>query len=231
MRLGTRAIALTLSAATLLALTGVAVTGAQAAESPTATVADAVPADAPIPAVAALAGPADLPIVAELPFLDPLVSGAPLTAAQKAELLLLTSARVARLEAARAFALRVQKTRERIVSVAKAQIGDRYAAGMSGPNAFDCSGFTRYVYKKVTGRDLPHYSRAQYTRVKKIPLRLAKPGDLVFFLRGGAHHVGIYLGKGRMVDAAGYGKGVRISPISGSWWSRTFTGIGRILPA
>ena len=34
-----------------------------------------------------------------------------------------------------------------------------------------------------------------------------------------------------MVDAAGYGEGVRISPISGSWWSRTYSGMGRILPA
>jgi cell wall-associated NlpC family hydrolase len=34
-----------------------------------------------------------------------------------------------------------------------------------------------------------------------------------------------------MVDAAGRGKGVRISPISGSWWGRTFSGIGRVLPA
>jgi cell wall-associated NlpC family hydrolase len=34
-----------------------------------------------------------------------------------------------------------------------------------------------------------------------------------------------------MVDAAGYGKGVRISPISGSWWSRSYSGMGRLLPA
>lgn len=127
--------------------------------------------------------------------------------------------------------LRLRDVRARVVSVAKNQIGDRYSAGSSGPSAFDCSGFTRYVYRVAAGKDLPHYSRAQYAKVKKIPLKQAQPGDLVFFLRNGAHHVGIYLGNGRMVDAAGTGKGVRISPISGSWWSRTFTGIGRILPA
>ena len=127
--------------------------------------------------------------------------------------------------------VRIQQVRTRIVQVAKKQVGDRYSAGQSGPNAFDCSGLTRYVYKTVTGKDLPHYSGAQYARVKKIPRSKAKPGDLVFFLRGGAHHVGIYIGNGKMVDAAGYGKGVRVSPISGSWWSRTYTGMGRILPA
>ena len=127
--------------------------------------------------------------------------------------------------------VRIKKLRARVISVAKKQIGDRYSAGAVGPSAFDCSGFTRYVYRVAVGMHLPHYSRAQYGVVKKIPLKQARPGDLVFFLRNGAHHVGIYLGKGRMVDAAGYGKGVRISPISGSWWSRTYTGIGRLLPA
>ena len=53
----------------------------------------------------------------------------------------------------------------------------------------------------------------------------------MFFLRGGAHHVGIYIGGGKMIDAAGYGEGVRISPISGSWWSRAYTGMGTLLPA
>ena len=127
--------------------------------------------------------------------------------------------------------LRVQQVRTELVKVAKKQVGDRYSAGSSGPNAFDCSGLTRYVYKTVTGKDLPHYSGAQYARVKKIKRSQAQPGDLVFFLRGGAHHVGIYIGNGRMVDAAGYGKGVRVSPISGSWWSRTYTGMGRVLAA
>ena len=127
--------------------------------------------------------------------------------------------------------LRVQQVRSQLVKVAKKQIGDRYSAGSSGPNAFDCSGLTRYVYKTVTGKDLPHYSGAQYARVKKIKRSQAQPGDLVFFLRGGAHHVGIYIGNGKMVDAAGYGKGVRVSPISGSWWSRAYTGMGRVLAA
>jgi cell wall-associated NlpC family hydrolase len=133
--------------------------------------------------------------------------------------------------AQRAAALKVQLTRARIVDVAKKQIGDRYSAGSTGPHAFDCSGLTRYVYKVATGKELPHQSHAQYARVKKISRGQAKPGDLVFFFRGGAHHVGIYIGNGKMVDAAGYGKGVRVSPISGSWWSRTYSGMGRLLPA
>jgi cell wall-associated NlpC family hydrolase len=125
----------------------------------------------------------------------------------------------------------IQTLRMKLVKVAKAQIGDRYSAGSAGPNAFDCSGLTRYVYKQVTGKTLPHQSRSQFSIVKKIRTKDAQPGDLVFFFKRGAHHVGIYIGGGKMVDAAGRGKGVRVSPIHGSWWGRTFSGIGRVVPA
>ena len=128
-------------------------------------------------------------------------------------------------------AAQVQALRSRIVEVARKQLGDRYSAGAAGPNAFDCSGLTRYVYKVATGKELPHQSYAQYAKVKRIPRSKAQPGDLVFFFRNGAHHVGIYIGKGRMIDAPRYGEPVRVSPISGSWWGRTYSGMGRLLPA
>jgi len=125
----------------------------------------------------------------------------------------------------------IQNLRMKLVKVAKAQVGDRYSAGSAGPNAFDCSGLTRYVYKTAIGKTLPHQSHSQFGMVKKIRVKDAQPGDLVFFFRHGAHHVGLYIGGGKMVDAAGYGKGVRVSPIHGSWWGRTFSGIGRVVPA
>lgn len=173
--------------------------------------------------------------------IDPVVNAAPLAAVEKSALMTATTEATARSQAAaarqrvlaarEAKAARIQQVRSRIVAVAKKQVGDRYSAGSSGPSAFDCSGLTRYVYKVATGKELPHHSRSQYAKVEKVSRKNAKPGDLVFFFGGGAHHVGIYIGNGRMVDAAGHGKGVRVSPISGSWWSRTYSGIGRILPA
>ena len=126
---------------------------------------------------------------------------------------------------------RVAKLRTRIVDVARKQIGDRYVPGHAGPDSFDCSGLTRYVYKVAMGRELPHGSRAQWAQVKRIKRNQAKPGDLVFFFENGQHHVGIYIGRGKMIDAPGVGDPVRVSPISGSWWSRSYTGMGRILPA
>lgn len=125
---------------------------------------------------------------------------------------------------------RAKAIRSQIVALAKAQVGDRYSAGATGPDAFDCSGLVRYVYRTVTGRELPHYSKAQFKAMKRVHLVDAKPGDLVFFFRGSSHHVGIYIGNGQMVDAAGARKGVRVDPIRGSWWGRNYTGIGRILP-
>ena len=125
--------------------------------------------------------------------------------------------------------MRAKSVRSKIIAVARAQIGDRYVPGRTGPDAFDCSGLTRYVFKQVTGIELPHYSRAQYRTVKRIKLSEAQPGDLVFFLRRGAHHVGIYIGNGKMIDAPGRGHRVRVSPIDGSWWGRTYTGIGRVV--
>jgi cell wall-associated NlpC family hydrolase len=159
---------------------------------------------------------------------------APITSAEKAERLNAAAeaqgrAMFAQLKAAEA--AKVMTIRAKVVSLARAQLGDRYSAGATGPSAFDCSGLTKYVFKKAAGKNLPHQSHAQYAKVKRIKLKDAKPGDLVFFFRGGAHHVGIYIGNHKMIDAVGYGSGVRVSPIAGSWWSRTYSGVGRILPA
>ena len=121
--------------------------------------------------------------------------------------------------------------RKRIAALGRKQVGDAYRAGSSGPNAFDCSGLTRYVFKQITGRSLPHYSGAQYKMAKKVSRKNAQPGDLVFYLRGSAHHVGLYLGNGKMVHAVGRGRSVRVQSIVGPWYSRHYSGMGRILPA
>ena len=171
---------------------------------------------------------------APVPFVSVEARTAPLSAEQKADALAVALTGRARIEAAAVEAARataVASTRARVLKVARDQLGDRYSAGATGPNAFDCSGFTRYVYKVATGKELPHRSQSQYAVVKRIPLKQAKPGDLVFFFRNGAHHVGIYIGGKKMIDAAGYGEGVKVSPITGSWWSQTYSGVGRILPA
>lgn len=131
----------------------------------------------------------------------------------------------------RAAVARETSLRTAVVKLAKAQLGDSYVRGGSGPSRFDCSGLVRYVMKNAVGKELPHSSRAMWGKVKKINRSKAKPGDLVFFFRGGAHHVGIYIGGGKMVDARNPRDDVRVSPIARDWWARAYSGMGRVIPA
>ena len=135
---------------------------------------------------------------------------------------------VASVEAART---EVVGMREQILTIARKQLGDPYRAGGAGPDSFDCGGFTQFVFKRALGMDIARTSWGQYDQVQRVKTKEALPGDLVFFFEGGAHHVGIYLGDGQMIDAPEPGKRISVNPISGSWWGRSFTGIGRILPA
>jgi cell wall-associated NlpC family hydrolase len=114
------------------------------------------------------------------------------------------------------------------VRYALSQVGDRYVAAASGPSAFDCSGLTMMAWRQA-GISLPHYSYSQYRRVRKIPLSQAQPGDLVFYFGGSVHHVGIYIGNGKMVHAANPRSGVLVSNILGPWYNKYFTGIGRVV--
>ena len=181
----------------------------------------------------ASADTAELPAIA--PVAPPVVEDAPTVALAEPEPDALDEKRgfLAAVTAKRAaFASKVAKVRSlraKVVDVAKDQIGDRYRTGSAGPDAFDCSGLTSYVYKKATGKNLPRSSRAQYGAVKRIKAKEARPGDLVFFFRNGAHHVGVYIGGGKMVHAKGTGRGVKVDPVSGSWYSRSISGYGRII--
>lgn len=114
------------------------------------------------------------------------------------------------------------------VQYALAQVGDRYVAAAAGPNSFDCSGLTMTAWRQA-GISLPHYSRSQYSVTRRVPLSQAQPGDLVFYFGSGAHHVGLYIGNGKMVHAANPRTGVVVSNILGPWYSSRFSGIGRVV--
>jgi len=114
------------------------------------------------------------------------------------------------------------------VSYALSQVGDRYVAAAAGPNSFDCSGLTMTAWRQA-GVSLPHYSRSQYSVTRRVPLSQAQPGDLVFYFGRGTHHVGMYIGNGKMVHAANPRTGVVVSNILGPWYSSRFSGIGRVV--
>ncbi|MEV4750972.1 C40 family peptidase [Streptosporangium sp. NPDC049248] len=119
----------------------------------------------------------------------------------------------------------LQKVRARkAVSTAKKQIGDPYRWGASGPGAFDCSGLVKYAWRKA-GVSIPRITHSQYRAIrKKVSWSHLRPGDLMFF--SGKGHVGMYVGKGRMVHSPSSGKTVRIVKLEG-YYRSSFAGAVR----
>ncbi len=124
---------------------------------------------------------------------------------------------------------RADRKRQSLVRVALNKRGRQYVAGAAGPNAFDCSGFTQYVYKKATGKYLPHYSGAQMHRGKRVSKSNLKPGDLLFYGPGGSQHVSMYIGKGKMIHATNPRTDVRIDSVHNAYWRARYAGAARII--
>jgi cell wall-associated NlpC family hydrolase len=94
------------------------------------------------------------------------------------------------------------------VQEAYRKLGSPYQWGASGPSRFDCSGLTMWAWGKA-GVSLPHSSQAQYGSGPHVSRGDLKPGDLVFY-GSPIHHVGIYIGGGRMISAPHSGDVVKI---------------------
>jgi cell wall-associated NlpC family hydrolase len=96
-------------------------------------------------------------------------------------------------------------------------------SGYSGPQpctanstfGVDCSGFTRWVYAIAYGSDVlgAVNTNGQIARLRKVTA--PQPGDLVFFGTSSTntHHVGIYVGNGRMINALQTGTVIRQDPL------------------
>lgn len=110
------------------------------------------------------------------------------------------------------------KQRKRVVKLAKRYVGKvRYRYGGASPKrGFDCSGFTKYVYKKAKLGKLPHNAEGQRDakRVHRISAKKARPGDLVFYGKP-AYHVAIYAGSHRVYHASTPGSKVKKQKIHG----------------
>ncbi|MDA3936966.1 MAG: NlpC/P60 family protein [Actinomycetota bacterium] len=104
--------------------------------------------------------------------------------------------------------------RSEVVNIAKKYLGAPYKWGASGPNSFDCSGLTMFVYSQV-GVSLPHSSRSQIRVGQRVNRADLQPGDLVFF-GSPIHHVGIYVGNNQYIHAPRTGDVVKISSMSRS---------------
>jgi cell wall-associated NlpC family hydrolase len=92
------------------------------------------------------------------------------------------------------------------------RIGDPYVYGATGPNSFDCSGFTGWSYAQA-GVSLPRTSQEQAnvgTRIYNI--KDLRVGDLVFFYN--LDHVALYAGNGQVLHAPHTGAVVRYEAMS-----------------
>lgn len=109
--------------------------------------------------------------------------------------------------------------------------GTKYVWGGTSPKGFDCSGFTQYVARE-SGINIPRTASSQFSYFKKAgklsaTMEGAQPGDMLYFESSASPsgwHTGIYLGNGKMINAAGRKSGVVVQSIG----SRKLRGVGHI---
>ena len=98
--------------------------------------------------------------------------------------------------------------------------------GASPASGFDCSGLVYWAYGRL-GVEVPHSSYALYDRGRYVTRSRMKPGDVLFF--SGLGHVGIYIGRGRMVHAPHSGTNVQIVNLRRSSYGSRIVGVRRLV--
>lgn len=101
---------------------------------------------------------------------------------------------------------------KKLIQEAVKHIGKTYVSGANGPDTFDCSGFTQYVYKKALGKDITRTTYSQINEGAAVGKNDLVLGDLYFPHSG---HVGIYIGNNLMIHAPSTGDVVKIGPVYG----------------
>ena len=123
-------------------------------------------------------------------------------------------------------------TGEKVVETGKQFLGLPYLwAGMSG-FGYDCSGFTYSMYH-ANGITIPRDSSVQATHGQKVEVEELQPGDLLFFAyekgKGRVHHVGMYIGDGKMIHSPNTSTHVRIDDIKTPAYWEEFSGARRYI--
>ena len=116
------------------------------------------------------------------------------------------------------------------LAFAEAQLGKPYVWGGNGPNGFDCSGLVQQAFLRA-GLHLPRVAVDQYRAARPIAAADLRPGDLLFWSSSsrvtGIHHVAVYLGGGRYIEAPRPGVHVRISILSTGYYPTFFGRVAR----
>ncbi|MEU3598719.1 C40 family peptidase [Streptomyces sp. NPDC006798] len=102
-----------------------------------------------------------------------------------------------------------------VINFLKAQVGDAYVMGATGPNSWDCSSLVRAAFRQVN-IELPRVSQDQSRAGVEVGTSNLKVGDILYWgAKGNAYHTGVYIGDGKYLDAANSRKGVVIQDLSG----------------
>lgn len=109
---------------------------------------------------------------------------------------------------------------DNLYSTATKYLGTKYVYGGTTPNGFDCSGYTKYVYKKGANKTLARTAQSQYDTTSKVSSSKVQKGDLVYFgaSKNSISHVGLYIGNGNMIDSQN--RGVIIEKVNSPWWNK-----------
>lgn len=102
-----------------------------------------------------------------------------------------------------------------VIGFLKAQLGDAYVMGATGPSSWDCSSLVQAAFRQA-GVDLPRVSQDQSMSGTEVGTSNLQVGDILYWGgKGSAYHTGVYIGNGQYLDAANPGKGVVIQDLSG----------------
>jgi len=116
-------------------------------------------------------------------------------------------------------------------TVALQYLGTPYRYGADSSTAVDCASYVRRVFRAI-GSELPRTAVEQFRAGRAIAFDELRVGDLLFFrdtYRRGVSHVGIYVGDGKFVHAAGRARRVAVASIRSAYFRKRFAGARRIL--
>ncbi len=111
------------------------------------------------------------------------------------------------------------------VNFALSKVGQAYIYGGTGNGGWDCSGLTQAALR-AAGISVPRVAADQADYSTRVSLDNLQAGDLLFWSSNGAnsgvHHVALYIGDGKYVEAANPSAGVRVQTIAN--WAPDFAG-------
>jgi hypothetical protein len=108
----------------------------------------------------------------------------------------------------------------------KKYLGIPYRLGGTSNKGMDCSNFSRIIYSKLLGIEIPNNSISQFSssELKPIESHDLQMGDLIFFgnnKKKRINHVGVYLSDGQFIHASS-SQGITVSSLDNRYWKKRF---------